>query len=63
MMLLLILHSDNMLTLLGARQEQNGSFVDFLTSQFKTRVLADGEIWIKITWTNIKANLKTHKAA
>lgn len=31
-----------MLTLLGAGQGQNGSFVDFLVKQFKTRVAADG---------------------
>ena len=42
MMLLLILHSDNMLTLLNCGQGQNGSFVDFLISQFKTRVALDG---------------------
>lgn len=31
-----------MLTLLNCGQGQNGSFVDFLTLQFKTRVAADG---------------------
>ena len=31
-----------MLTLLGAGQGQNGSFVDFLIAQFKTRVALDG---------------------
>ena len=31
-----------MLTLLSCGQGQNGSFVDFLTLQFKTRVASDG---------------------
>lgn len=31
-----------MLTLLNCGQGQNGSFVDFLTLQFKTRVALDG---------------------
>ena len=31
-----------MLTLLAAGQGQNGSYVDFLVAQFKTRVAADG---------------------
>lgn len=31
-----------MLTLLGAGQGQNGSYVDFLIAQFKLRVALDG---------------------
>ena len=31
-----------MLTLLGCGQGQNGSYIDFLMAQFKTRVTLDG---------------------
>lgn len=47
-----------MLSLLGAGQGQNGSYVDSLITQFKSRVLADSgtfeaELCLKTTLTQL----------